>query len=329
MSSGDAAPAEAASGPLSFDGQVAVITGAGGGLGRAYAELLARRGCRVVVNDVGLVHAGDRPAADEVVAAIEDAGGVAVADTHDVIDGGAAIVATAVDAFGGVDIVINNAGIGAGTPIGPDAADEWRPTIDATLQGSIAVTGAAWPWLEAQGGGRVVMTSSCAMFGASTTPPYSTAKSALYGLTRSLAGQGRRTGIGVNAVMPSASTRLTRSLPPGPMRDMFEAHFPPERVASFVAWLCHPSCAVSGESFSVGGGRAARVVLGENRGVRLADDADPAGWGDLVDGLMATDEVVFPRSMNDEVTWQAHTLGRPVPAELGPGGALDWNRRPR
>ena len=113
------------------------------------------------------------------------------------------------------------------------------------------------------------------------------------------------------------------------MKEMFAEHFPPAAVASFVAWLCHPSCAVSGESFSVGGGRAARVVLGENRGVRLDDDADPAAWGAVVDDLMTTDDVVFPRSMNDEVTWQAHNLGKPVPAELGPGGSLDWNRRPR
>jgi NAD(P)-dependent dehydrogenase (short-subunit alcohol dehydrogenase family) len=315
--------------PLGFDGQVAVITGAGGGLGRAYALLLARRGCRIVVNEVGLRHGDDVPTADSVVAEVEATGGVAVADTHDVITDGSEVVAAALDAFGGVDIVINNAGIGAGTPIGPDAVEEWRPTIDATLQGSIAVTGAAWPSLEARGGGRVVMTSSCAMFGASTTPPYSTAKSALYGLTRSLAGQGRRSGIGVNAVMPSAYTRLTGSLPEGPMKQMFAEHFPPEAVASFVAWLCHPSCPVSGESFSVGGGRAARVVLGENRGVRLDDGADPAAWGSVVEALMATDEVVFPRSMNDEVTWQAHTLGQPVPAELSPGGALHWNRRPR
>ena len=121
------------------------------------------------------------------------------------------------------------------------------------------------------------MTSSPAMFGASTTPPYSAAKSALYGLTRSLAGQGRREGIAVNAVLPSAFTRLTRSLPPGPMVEMFRARFPPEAVASFVVWLCHPSCPVSGESFSVGGGRAARVVLAENPGV-VVDDLDPGSW---------------------------------------------------
>lgn len=315
--------------PLGFDGQVAVVTGGGGGLGRAYALLLAERGCRVVVNDVGLRHGEDVPVAASVVDEIVAAGGEAVADAHDAIVAGGAVVDTALSAFGQLDIVVNNAGIGAGSPIGPDAAEAWRPTLDATIQTSIAVTGAAWPHLEHSDAGRVVMTSSPAMFGASTTPPYSAAKSALYGLTRSLAGQGRRSGIAVNAVMPSAWTRLTRSLPPGPMAELFAAHYPPEAVASFVAWLCHPSCPVSGESFSVGGGRAARVVLAENRGVVVDEGADPSAWAEHLDDLMSTDDVVFPRSMNDEVTWQAHTLGKPVPDALGPGGRLAWDRHQR
>lgn len=315
--------------PLRFDGRVAVVTGAGGGLGRAHAMLLADRGCRLVVNDVGRRHGDDVPVAQAVVDAIVAAGGEAVADDHDAATHGAAVVERALDAFGRLDIVVNNAGIGAGSPIGPSSAHDWRDTLDATIQTSIAVTGAAWPHLEHSGAGRVVMTSSPAMFGASTTPPYSTAKSALYGLTRSLAGQGRRTNIAVNAVLPSAWTRLTRSLPPGPMAELFAAHYPPEAVASFVAWLCHPSCAVSGESFSVGGGRAARVVLAENAGVVLDEHDDPSAWGDHLDELLATDEVVFPRSMNDEVTWQAATLGKAVPDALAPGGRLAWDRHPR
>lgn len=311
-----------------FSGEVAVITGAGGGLGRAYAHMLGERGCRIVVNDVGRPHGDDVPVAQGVVDELRTIGIEAVADDHDAIIDGRAIIDTAIDAFGAVDIVINNAGIGAGSPIGPGSAEQWRSTIDATLQSSIAVTGAAWPHLLERGGGRVVMTGSPAMFGASTTVPYSAAKSSIYGLTRSIAAAGRRHGIVANNVMPSALTRLTRSLPPGPMAQLFADHYPVEDVASFVTWLCHRSCAISGESFSVGGGRAARVVLAENRGV-LVDDHAPESWAVQLDALMALDEVVFPMSMNDEVTWQAHTLGRSVPDELGPGGPLDWNRRPR
>lgn len=313
---------------LVFDGAVAVVTGAGGGLGRAHARMLGERGCRVVVNDVGRPHGDDVPVAADVVAELRTVGIEAVADTHDAVTDGGAIIATALESFGAVDIVINNAGIGAGTPIGPDAVAEWGPTIDATLRSTIAVTGAAWPHLVERGGGRIVVTGSPAMFGASTTIPYSAAKSAMYGLTRSLAAAGRRHGIVANNVMPSAWTRLTRSLPPGPMATLFAEQYAPEDVASFVVWLCHPTCTVSGESFSVGGGRAARVTLSENRGV-LVDDRSPEAWAAQVDALLSLDEVVFPVSMNDEVTWQAHTLGRPVPAELAPGGPLDWNRRAR
>ena len=240
-----------------FSGEVAVITGAGGGLGRAYAHMLGERGCRIVVNDVGRPHGENVPVAQSVVDELRAKGVEAVADDHDAITDGAAIIATAIAAFGGIDIVINNAGIGAGTPMGPNSVSEWRETIDATLQTSIAVTGAAWPHLIERGAGRIVMTGSPAMFGASTTIPYSATKSSMYGFTRSVAAAGRRHGIVANNVMPSALTRLTKSLPPGPMAQLFADHYPPEDVASFVTWLCHRSCAVSGESFSVGGGRAA------------------------------------------------------------------------
>lgn len=311
-----------------FSGEVAVITGAGGGLGRAYAHMLGERGCRIVVNDVGRPHGDNVPVAQSVVDELQAKGIEAVADDHNAITDGGAIIATAIASFGAVDIVVNNAGIGAGSPIGPNAADEWRETIDATLQTSIAVTGAAWPHLIERGGGRIVMTGSPAMFGASTAIPYSATKSSMYGFTRSVAAAGRRHGIIANNVMPSALTRLTKSLPPGPMAQLFSDYYRPEDVASFVTWLCHRSCTVSGESFSVGGGRAARVVLSENRGV-LVDDQAPESWAAHVDELMSLDEVAFPLSMNDEVTWQAHTLGKSVPAELAPGGPLDWNRKPR
>lgn len=310
-----------------FSGDVAVITGAGGGLGRAYAFMLGERGCRVVVNDVGRPHGDNVPVAQSVVDELRAKGIEAVADDHNAITDGGAIIESALDAFGAVNIVINNAGIGAGSPIGPNSADEWRETIDATLQTSIAVTGAAWPHLIERGG-RIVMTGSPAMFGASATIPYSATKSSMYGFTRSVAAAGRRYGIVANNVMPSALTRLTKSLPPGPMAQLFADHYPPEDVASFVTWLCHPSCIVSGESFSVGGGRAARVVLAENRGV-LVGDHEPESWAAQFDNLMSLDEVVFPLSMNDEVTWQAHTLGKLVPEQLAPGGSLDWNRKPR
>ena len=316
---------------LDLSGLVAVVTGAGaiGGLGRAHALLLAERGCRVVVNDVGLPFGADVPAAERVADEIRAAGGEAVADTHDVVTDAAGVVATALEAFGRLDIVVNNAGIGASTPIGPDAPAEWARTIDISLTGSIAVTGAAWPHLERSGAGRVVMTSSNTMFGAPRSTAYSTAKSAMYGLTRSLAGEGRRSGIAVNCIMPAAWTRLTAALPPGPVAELMESRFPPEAVASFVAWLCSPSCPVSGEAFSVGGWRAARVVLAETVGAVVDAGADPAAWGAALDEVMAPDGLAFPASSNDEVSWLAHTVGGEVPEAYRPGGGLAWDRKPR
>ena len=225
--------------------------------------------------------------------------------------------------------MVNNAGIGASTPIGPDAPDEWRRTIDISLTGSIAVTGAAWPHLERSGSGRVVMTASNTMFGAARSTAYSTAKSAMYGLTRSLAGEGRRSGIAVNCIMPAAWTRLTAALPPGPVAELMEERFPPEAVASFVAWLCDPSCPVSGEAFSVGGWRAARVVLAETVGAVVDPGAEPEAWGEVLGEVMATEGLAFPTSGNDEVSWLAHTVGGEVPEAYRPGGALAWDRKPR
>ncbi len=313
---------------LRFDGLVAIVTGAGGGLGRAHALMLAERGCRVLVNDVGVEIAGQpAPTASSVVAEIAAAGGAAVADDHDVVTHGDAIVARAVEEYGRLDIVVNNAGVASGGPIGPDAPARWATTIATTLAGSVAVTGAAWPHLVAAGGGRVVLTASQAMFGAGGgAGAYSAAKSAMYGLARSLADEGRRSGIAVNAIMPTAWTRLTQLLPPGPITELLGEHFPVEPVASFVVWLCHRDTPVSGETFSVGGGRAGRVMLAENRGGRI-DDLDPASWTAQLRELLDVDPVglALPRSMVHEVAWQAANLGRAVTSAYRPGGALAWD----
>jgi NAD(P)-dependent dehydrogenase (short-subunit alcohol dehydrogenase family) len=311
---------------LRFDGQVAIVTGAGGGLGRAHARMLAERGCRVVVNDAGVVVAGaSAPTAAAVVAEIAAAGGTAVADDHDVVTDGAAIVERAVEAFGRVDIVINNAGVASGGPIGPDATASWATTIATTLTGSIAVTGAAWPHLVAAGGGRVVLTASQAMFGAAGSGAYSAAKSSMFGLARSLAEEGRRHGIAVNAIMPTAWTRLTQLLPAGPITELLAERYPVEAVASFVVWLCHAEAPVSGEMFSVGGGRAGRVVLAENRGGRIVD-LDPASWSSVLPDLLdlEADGLAVPRSMVHEVSWQAANLAGAVPEAYRPGGTLAW-----
>jgi NAD(P)-dependent dehydrogenase (short-subunit alcohol dehydrogenase family) len=308
---------------LRFDGKVALVTGAAGGVGRTHALMLAERGAKVVVNDLGVAIGSSAPAARTVVDEILAAGGEAVADNHDVLDGGEAVRA-AVDAFGRLDVVINNAGVAAGGPIAdPAAADQWDRTIATTLHGSIAVTRAAWPHLVAAGGGRVVMTASQAMFGAPSSGAYSSAKSAMYGLTKSLDGEGRSSGIAVNCVMPAAWTRLTALLPPSPLTALLESDFPPEAVSSLVVWLCHPDCPMAGEVFSVGGGRAGRVFLAETSGARVAEHT-PEAWVGTEGQLLDMAEFGVPRDMVHEVGWQTRNLGRDVPPEYQDGGSLAW-----
>ena len=319
---------------LRFDDRVAIVTGAGGGIGRACARLLAARGAAVVVNDVGVPFptpdgGTSIPVAQSTVDEITAAGGTAVADAHDVVDGADDVIATALDAFGRIDIVLANAGTTGGGGIGPGCVEAWRPVLDVSIDGTAATLGAAWPHLVASGGCAVV-TSSSASFGELMTPAYATAKAALLGLSRSLATRGRREGVRVNAVLPSSWSRLTEMLPPSATKELM-VDFRPEDVAAFVAWLCHDSCEVNGEAFSVGGGRAARVVLAENAGA-VVDAPSPEAWAAFADDVLTLDGLVAPRSSGDEVSWQAWNLaraGRDVPAAFRSGGREAWDRHDR
>ena len=286
---------------LRFDGKVAVITGAGGGLGACHARLLAARGCQVLVNDPGVTTSGapgDTSMAAQVVAAISDAGGTAIADTNSVLGGATDIVAHALDAFGHVDILVNNAGLTGGGALDEMPVEDWDRIFDTHLQGTVAVTRAAWPHLKAADNARVVMTSSASVFGTPFTSPYLTGKAAIFGFSRAMAHEGRYSGIGVNAIMPAAYTRMTAQLPSESFRDLLSTWFPPEKVAPFVAYLCHEACTITGETFSVGGGRAARVVLGECVGVIGEQPDDYVGRDDE---LLSLDGWELPADMTDEV----------------------------
>ena len=253
---------------IGYENRVAIITGAGGGLGREHALLLASRGARIVVNDLGGSVDGsgsESSAAQKVVDEVEAAGGEAIANTDSVATpgGGEAIVQTAIDAFGRVDIVINNAGILRDKTFHNMTPDLLDPVLDVHLKGAFYVTRPAWVHMREQGYGRVVNTASSAgILGNFGQTNYGAAKMGLVGFSRVLAVEGAKYNIKANAIAPIAKTRMTEDLL-GPLGDKLEA----SEVAPVVAWLVHEDCPVSGEVYSVGGGMVARMFIGLTEGI--------------------------------------------------------------
>ncbi len=248
---------------LGYDGKVAIITGAGGGLGRSHALELAHRGARVVVNDLGGSldgSGGDAGPAAKVAQEINDLGGEAVASNDSVStpDGGKAIVQTAVDAFGTVDIVINNAGILRDKTFHNLTPELLEPVIAVHLLGAFYVTQPAWVMMREKGYGRIVNTSSnSGILGNFGQSNYGAAKMGLVGFTRVLANEGRKHNIKANAIAPVAKTRMTEELL-GSFGDKLAA----EEITPTVAFLCHEDCPVTGEIYSVAGGSVSRFFIG-------------------------------------------------------------------
>jgi NAD(P)-dependent dehydrogenase (short-subunit alcohol dehydrogenase family) len=250
-----------------FENQVAVVTGGGGGLGRAYAVELASRGANVVVNDSGSTTEGDgsdNTPADAVAAEITAAGGVALADHHNVArsEEAEAVIATAERAFGGVHIIVHNAGIvrRADFPemIGPTLTN----VLDVNLLSAFHIVRAAWTRLVGQGFGRIVLTSSGGgLFGSVRSGNYAAAKLGIIGLAQSLAAEGEAHGVTTNVIVPIAKTRLATTLP----IDVI-GRLDPNQVAPVVGWLVHRDCTVNGEVFSAAGGRVNRICIAVNEG---------------------------------------------------------------
>ena len=272
---------------LGYDGKVVIITGAGGGLGRQHALLMASRGALVVINDLGGAVDGsgsDKGAAERVVDEIKALGGEAVADTNSVAtpEGGKAIVQTALDAYGTVDVVINNAGILRDKAFHNMEPDLMNPVLDVHLKGAFHVTQPAWVVMREKGYGRIVSTSSAAgIFGNFGQTNYGAAKMGLVGFTRVLAVEGAKYNSKANAIAPLALTRMTETIM-GALGDKLD----PGLVSPLVAFLAHEDCPVSGEVFSVGGGRVAQVFLGETKGYFKADlglEDVRDNWGTITD----------------------------------------------
>lgn len=255
-------------GEMRFDGRVAVITGAGRGLGRSYALLLAARGARVVVNDPGGAIDGGAAAggvAQEVVDAIRAAGGEAVANTDSVVtlEGGHAIVRTALEVWGRIDILIHNAGNVRYGSIREIGYDDFKSVLDVHLMGAFHMVKAAHPVMCDAGYGRVILTSSIGgIYGNRDCVNYGMAKSAMIGLNAIAAIEGEAFGVKSNIILPSAVTRMAAGIDVSQYPPM-----EPELVAPTVAWLAHEDCPVSGEMFAAIGGRVARAYVAETPGV--------------------------------------------------------------
>jgi NAD(P)-dependent dehydrogenase (short-subunit alcohol dehydrogenase family) len=280
---------------LRFDQRVAVITGAGRGLGRAYALLLASRGAKVVVNDPGVSLKGegiDVGPAQAVVDEIKAVGGAAVACTESVAtpDGGKAIIQSAIDHYGRIDILIHNAGIVRRGSLKEMSYQDFETVLDVHLRGAFHVVRPAFPLMCRARYGRIVLTSSIAgLYGGRNTTNYSMAKASMIGLSNVAAIEGADEGVKSNVILPGALTRMAEGLDTSAYPPM-----DPELAAPLVGWMAHESCSISGEILSSMAGRNARVFIAESQGVY-----HPAWTIDQVaaemDVIRSTDRpVIFP-----------------------------------
>lgn len=290
--------------PITFDGRVAIVTGAGGGLGKTYALELARRGARVIVNDLGGAVDGtgeSQAAADIVVSEIVSAGGEATAnyDSVSTEEGGAAVVQTAVEVFGGVDIVINNAGILRDKSFANMEIAEIEAVLDVHLRGAFYVSKPAFRIMKEDGYGRFVFTASASgLFGNFGQANYGAAKLGLVGLSNVLAIEGMKYNIKSNAIAPTARTRMTEDIL-GPFNELVD----PNQVTPLVVYLCSEANQYTHEIFTAGGGRYGRVFIGTNNGWFAGQGTVPS-VEDVeahLDEIRDISEYVVPANINDEL----------------------------
>ena len=321
-----------------FENKVAIVTGAGGGLGFEYAKYLAQHGAKVVVNDLGGDPLGmdqniDTSYAAQAVKQIKEAGGEAIANKSSVSEWKSAkqIVEQAMDTWGRVDILINNAGITSPAIFPEIEKEEMEQQHAVHVMGTLNTMRAAWPHMVNQQYGRIVNTASSSALGFVPQIAYPTMKAGVLGLTNNLALVGKEHGINVNAIMPAAFTRMSGMLPDSIFRKKLEDEFGPDKLASVIAYLCHEACDVNGEFFSVGGGQFYRVVFAASETMKVDNTIesvanqmatvmnDSSPWSvihDAFDDLgnlgFSEDEYVMFRDMNS--TKNSHVGGVDVDA---------------
>ncbi len=319
---------------ISFDGQVAVVTGGGGGIGRVQAIELARRGASVVVNDVGGLNRPEGPSADDVVNEIRAAGGTAVAsyDTVATPEGGQAIIQCALDNFGTVDAVLHYAGTWRSVLFDDMTADQLDPVLDVHLRGGFFVTQPAWPVMKAKGYGRIVLcSSSTGVFGRRFGSNYSAAKAGLLGLGRTLSLEGAEFGIRTNCLLPIARSSVQKyrsDFPTAMLADYKVTGLPrpipeeatTERLVPLPTYLASRECSVNGEAFSGGGGRFARVFVGVTEGWLSEADVEPTAEdiAQHLDQIEDRKSFLVPGSIYDELRHIAERIAKRDGIELPP-----------
>ncbi|KAI9008103.1 hypothetical protein BC832DRAFT_553111 [Gaertneriomyces semiglobifer] len=286
---------------LRFDDRVVIVTGAGGGLGKAYAKFFGSRGASVVVNDLGASRTGDaggdHKAADVVVNEIKTAGGKAVAN-YDSVEDGEKIVQTALDAFGRVDVIINNAGILRDKSFARMTDADWDLVQRVHVRGSYKVTKAAWPHMQKQGFGRIINTASAAgIYGNFGQANYSAAKLALFGFSQTLAREGEKKNIRVNTIAPLAASRMTETVMPPEILEALK----PEFVVPLVAYLVHESTEETGSLFEVGAGFASKLRWERSAGAVFKADSTftPGSVGAKWSEITSFEKPQYPTSIMD------------------------------
>ncbi|EGG22112.1 peroxisomal multifunctional enzyme [Cavenderia fasciculata] len=285
---------------LLFTDRVVIITGAGGGLGRVYALEFAKRGAKVVVNDLGTSSSGEgnnAKAADKVVNEIKAAGGQAVAN-YDSVEDGEKIAQTALNAFGRIDIVINNAGILRDVSFGKMTDQDWDLVYRVHVKGAYKLTRACWNHMRDNKYGRIIMTSSAAgLYGNFGQANYSSMKLALVGLSNTLSQEGKARNINVNAIAPVAGSRMTESVMPPEILQMMK----PEFVVPLVLYLCHESTTESGSIFEVGAGWVSKVRFQRSAGVHNGN-ITPESIRDSWSQIESFDNPQYPTNATESVS---------------------------
>jgi len=296
---------------ISFRGQVAIVTGGGRGLGRAYALELASRGASVVVNDVGLTDG--RARADQVAAEIEVSGGKALASCHDIStpEGGQALVDAAVGRFGTVDVLINNAGFLRPSPFEDTNVSDLQAVVGVHLLGAFFVTLPAWRIMRAKRYGRIMMTASGSVFGQSGNSNYAAAKAGILGLTQTLALEGQDCGIQINCIFPLSESQISADASQQSHRYPrlvaalagLQGRRPPMSVAHLVVYLVSNTCSISGCTYSAAAGRYARVFLGLSDGW-IANDVSKVSAEEIrqhIEQINDTSDFEVPLSAAEEL----------------------------